>query len=681
MSVTKPIMRSQIAFDKNDGNIFYFTTSGGSQVVKNRLTIYNSSTSSIVYQEDISTFKFEHALPTDNDLVNGVSYNAYINTYDIDDNISEDSIAIQFYCYTTPELSITNIPSSGKISSSSISLNIRYEQIEDELLSSLAVYLYDASNSLLYTSDKLYSTETPELFIESAISGLTDGEIYKIQVSGSTINGTLTNSDIYEIYVEYSTPTIFSSLNLENNCQDGYIIIKSNIISVEGETNETPIYIDSEILDLSNDGDYCSFTEGFSVSKDFTIGIWMIPTQINNFCSLLKDNNNKFKLEFVREYPYNGSDIVDCLALTGVENNEVVVYQRSDSVELMNNNSKILVWVQKVDNQYTLTLDVMYREENEVVWDEPSNVEYNYITDLRYEDEDFTEQSQYIAMANDIDIYPIEDLYLYEGKYDHLYLTQNNTIAINEEKPLQADWDFDTRLIVDFNGDLKGGNTDYAVSEISSIKIKRRAYGDFEWIQLYQVDIVTIDDFNIFKVDSYVPNLEEFEYAIIPVLADGAEGEYIVESIYSSFNGAYITDATQTFKFISNVESSISRNVSKSSLQPIGSRTPFFIRNSDVNYDKGSFSGKVLGEFENNRVVSRKEIVQQSNDLLDFLTDGNVKILKDWNGNIWMCEIEDGISIQNDMKNGTIDVSFNFTEQGKYNIQSDLEDYGFVEVY
>ena len=76
MSMIQPIASQKIAFNATNNEIFYFTSNGGDQVVKNRLTVRKQSDNSVVYQTTVETFLFQHTLPSGT-LTNGTYYNYY----------------------------------------------------------------------------------------------------------------------------------------------------------------------------------------------------------------------------------------------------------------------------------------------------------------------------------------------------------------------------------------------------------------------------------------------------------------------------------------------------------------------------------------------------------------------------------------------------------------------------
>ena len=127
MALVKPIAQGVSAFDATQDKTFSFTSNGDSQVVANRITIRLQDDNSIVYQNKIETYRFEQIVPA-NTLINGNYYNFYFNTYDADGNESEASNISQFYCFDTPTLTLTNLPSNNLIEASSYTFGVTYNQ-------------------------------------------------------------------------------------------------------------------------------------------------------------------------------------------------------------------------------------------------------------------------------------------------------------------------------------------------------------------------------------------------------------------------------------------------------------------------------------------------------------------------------------------------------------------------
>lgn len=273
----------------------------------------------------------------------------------------------------------------------------------------------------------------------------------------------------------------------------------------------------------------------------------------------------------------------------------------------------------------------------------------------------------------------INSVELKNAIFDHFNMTKNTDTEYNPTIP--TTWDYDTILNADFENDVIAGNVDIAVSKVSAIKIKRRIKGTFDWLTLKSIPITSADDFSFVFNDCLNQNNVEYEYAFVPIMED-TEGAYIINSIESKFNGVFIGDFDQTFRFLYGVDYGTNSRVQQiGTFQPLGSKYPVIVANGDLSYDTGTVSGLVLNdEFDDTKEIDYKAIVDKKNKLKDFLTNKKVKCLKDWHGAIWLCFIT-GSPTVNYVENsgmGIPQVSFEWTEIGKVDNQQDLYNSGMV---
>lgn len=274
----------------------------------------------------------------------------------------------------------------------------------------------------------------------------------------------------------------------------------------------------------------------------------------------------------------------------------------------------------------------------------------------------------------------IKKVRIENGVFDHIDITKNVSFNYTTEIPK---WDFDTIIDCDFENGTGAGNVDFALSQLSSIKIKRRKKGTFEWITIQEIPINDRTDLNSIRQDYFVPSYEEFEYALVPIL-NGVEGQYIIGSISTEFNGVFISDITNNFKLNAKVSyNSRTSMQSVGQITPLGRRYPVIIKNGEANYEVGSVSGMLLGKnYEKTHEINRKEVVEEIDEFVNFLKNGKPKIIKDWNGNIFLfCIIGNpSITYNNNYGMGVANVSFEWVEQGKYDNEDDLYDNGFIEI-
>ena len=248
MALTQPILNSIAAFDATQEHIFSFISIGGDQVLGSQLTIYDNETGAQVYQGNYTSFKFEHPLAAGT-LTNGKYYNATISTINNASEFSEPSNPVAFYCYTAPVLTITNIPASGTIEQSNYTFQGNYVQAEGELLNGYQYTLYDSNKEQISQSAILYDG-----LYQYTFSGMANDTSYYVELSGSTINNTPVSSGLLLFTIRYIQPASFAICDLVNNCQNGFIQISSNIVSIDGKSEpDPPKYIDNKEVDLTGE--------------------------------------------------------------------------------------------------------------------------------------------------------------------------------------------------------------------------------------------------------------------------------------------------------------------------------------------------------------------------------------------------------------------------------------------
>lgn len=269
---------------------------------------------------------------------------------------------------------------------------------------------------------------------------------------------------------------------------------------------------------------------------------------------------------------------------------------------------------------------------------------------------------------------------LTNGIFSHWNVTRDITSPYSPDEPTA--WDYLTIMDANFNGTIEAGNVGYDLSQIEGIKVKRRKVDDYNWITLKYIPVSDLEEDLAFSLnDNTAQNGIEYEYAFVPVVS-GIEGNYITNTIKSNFDGVFICDKDIIYKFYAGVNYGTNQRVQKIGVfEPLGRKYPVVISNSLINYETGSFSGTVLpNDYLTNKDLDKLSMVQERKDLLDFLTNKQPKILKDWNGNIWLMIItgNPNVSFQRGSAMKIADVSADWTEIGDYNSQKDLYEAGFV---
>ena len=221
------------------------------------------------------------------------------------------------------------------------------------------------------------------------------------------------------------------------------------------------------------------------------------------------------------------------------------------------------------------------------------------------------------------------------GIFDKVYISSDTTFddIIN----LPTGWDFDTILDAEFHNNLDAGNVEEIYSSITSVKIKRRVKGEFEWTTLKTIEVNSPADllfvFNDITNICYV----DYEYALVPIIGL-SEGNYVTSEITSKFNGVFICDTNTVLKFFADVDYGATDTIHKvGTYEVFGRQYPLIVSNGLLQYDSGRFSGLILpDDYKQTRKIDRKAIVDKRKTIINSLTRKTPKILKDWNGNAWI---------------------------------------------
>lgn len=261
------------------------------------------------------------------------------------------------------------------------------------------------------------------------------------------------------------------------------------------------------------------------------------------------------------------------------------------------------------------------------------------------------------------------------GIFDDLYLTANTNLEYNTTIP---DWDYDTIMHAQFKNNLLAGNVDFTIESVSGLVIKRKKENSYKWTQLYTREIETEEDFEFYYNDNTVASMSNYEYAAIPII-NGVEGAYQITSVYVEFDGAFIVDQTNGYQLIANLSRpSLSRNNPSNILEPINSKYPYVNYYSSLQYDRFTVTGlfmrlnRTTCQFEHeNSWTLRKEV-------RDFLTNRRAKIVKFWNGEIYMAAVIDPIQESMDGHPDNVNMTINFIEIGNVDDTKDLYYHGFT---
>ena len=266
--------------------------------------------------------------------------------------------------------------------------------------------------------------------------------------------------------------------------------------------------------------------------------------------------------------------------------------------------------------------------------------------------------------------------------FDHMNMLNLGDVSYDQEIP--SEWTNNTVLDTNFENNVNAGNVDYSTQNLAGVRVKRRIKGTFAWLTLYDISMTSSSELAFTRYDLTNQSGVTYEYAFVPYLNDNTECTYIIKEVESALNGVYLCSPTSIARFYGNLSYGTGGMANNTGLfEPLGSKYPVVVANANTQYYSGSLSATAMSY---NQLMSnewnRIETSSYLDTLAKFITDKKVKILKDWNGNIWLVAVVDKatISYNNAVGMGIGDVGFNFVEIGSAIDQETLMAHGFINV-
>lgn len=255
----------------------------------------------------------------------------------------------------------------------------------------------------------------------------------------------------------------------------------------------------------------------------------------------------------------------------------------------------------------------------------------------------------------------VDTISINNGTFDHLFVSRNPDLKVENEND---EWDYDTVLNANFDDSLDAGNSGFSLRNTDHVIIKCREVGTYKWITILSKEINTIEDFKITKQDYYNPSKKNLEYMVVSV-CNGIENTYVTENIYSEFDGLYICDKDNIYGTMFNLDyCDTTRDISSSTLDLINNRYPTVVSNSISDYNKGSVSGDFIRFNQDTMEVDLPRGIKYRDDVKTWLNNKRPKILKFYDGRIWLVSITGQISDSGDEHNDLRKISFEWVEIG-----------------
>ncbi|OZB98007.1 hypothetical protein [Paenibacillus sp. XY044] len=287
MALQKPFninIRGQ-TLDSADPILVSWQVSGDLSVAY-QVKIYKNADNALVYDSNkITSYAQNHVVPK-NSISNGLEFKIQIIIW----NQSNSSITSDFDIFQTSSKPVVTMNSIDTVGSPSYSFTATYTQLESIAIRSWVMYLYDINKNKIYQSP---ISTNPDISL--LIENLQSGNTYYIETQATSAKGLTNTTGLIQFKVQYQQPDIKVNLTAENVDNSG-MKISWNTVQIIGSTTKSPIYLSGEFIDLTDDT--FSFSEGFSLSGDFTIKIWMTNIKPDTDLFVIKGINGTISLQY-----------------------------------------------------------------------------------------------------------------------------------------------------------------------------------------------------------------------------------------------------------------------------------------------------------------------------------------------------------------------------------------------
>lgn len=261
-----------------------------------------------------------------------------------------------------------------------------------------------------------------------------------------------------------------------------------------------------------------------------------------------------------------------------------------------------------------------------------------------------------------------------DAKFDTVFATKDVT-PLSASFPAQ--WGENILMWATFDENLTGGSMDFAMADVMAVAIRRREKGTGAWTEIYRKRIEDMEDGN-FKFILYDISARAgvtYEYAFVPILI-GSEGVMDVQEVKCEFKGLWICGDTAHYHTDMNVKIKTDRNFSGNGVTTLGRRFPYYISYGQSNYDTGTITG-VFAPYDD---IHCRYVLPGSalwrEQLMDFLSDRKPKVIKTWDGRLWVAGITSSISQEDGIAPVT---TIGFTQITSGDDTETLKAYGLIK--
>lgn len=225
-------------------------------------------------------------------------------------------------------------------------------------------------------------------------------------------------------------------------------------------------------------------------------------------------------------------------------------------------------------------------------------------------------------------------------------------------------------ISVDIQNNIAYGCVDIVITPTSNnisvplTLVVKHKEGNGTAVSIFEKEYTTASSLNVTLRDILTIPQKEYEYTINVMRSNAISETDTIAAGVCELEGLFVGDFEGQYIAQSNYNTTYKRNRDVAYVTTLSSRTPYRVSNSALNYTNGSSSGLFLELTQDGKRFERDLDSSFTTRVIDFLTDGNDKILKTHDGHIWYVSIDDTVSPEDSGYWGANNIAFTWTEIG-----------------
>lgn len=272
----------------NEDNLIKWKVSGAVQKSFS-IEIRNNSNGSVVFTVPQTISYLTQYNLAAGSLPNGNEYKITITVFD-ENNNSATSDQVIFQTSSRPIVTVNPVGNNGTVENASYNFTGVYSQSESVAMKSYIAYIYDSNQNVISKSD--IKTTTP---LEFLFNDLQSEKSYYIEFQATSNKGLTGTSGLVEFNVLYTSPYVNTTLSAKN-VENAGIELNWRVVQILGATTGTTSFVGNSEIDVTDGSVY--FDNGFSVSGDFSLKLWIRNPKNKEDLIILSGANGNIRLQY-----------------------------------------------------------------------------------------------------------------------------------------------------------------------------------------------------------------------------------------------------------------------------------------------------------------------------------------------------------------------------------------------